>query len=384
MPLNLTSKAEGLPAQVQQQVGKLSHKMLILGFAAFFEKLEEGPLVRTFYFQPSEGSLFSKILNKEEELAGTLHVESVRIERNAGLVAIEVPREDRQVIRFDSCLHELLTSPQVRDMQLPLLMGQNTRGDYLYADLAAQPHLLISGSTGSGKSVFTSQIIASLALFKSPRDLSFTLVDTKKLDLVFFEDLDHVSSVIREVEDLRSALESALKEVRRRTELMSGFARNIAEWNNLSLSAGQRLKYKVIIIDEFADVIQQDEILWAGTPKKDRPTSIETLTKQIAAISRAAGIHLIIATQRPSVKVITGDLKANFPARICFKLPTMADSRVVLDENGAECLLGKGDYLYKIAGSDLLKRAHSAYVSTADIALVTSQHNEIRRTYVFS
>jgi len=382
MPMNLNSKADTLPIEVQQQIGKLSHKMLILGFAAFFEKLEEGPILRTFFFKPSEGSLFSKILNKEEELAGTLNVESVRIERNAGLVAIEVPREDRITIRFDSCLHELLTSPQVRDMQLPLLMGQNTRGDYLYADLATQPHLLMAGTTGSGKSVATSQFIASLALFKSPKELSFTLVDTKQLDLVFFEDLEHVSSVIREVEDLRASLESALAEVRRRTQLMSGYARNIAEWNNLGM--GQKLKYKVIIMDEFADIIQQDEILWAGTPKKDRPTSIEMLTKQIAAISRAAGIHLIIATQRPSVRVLSGDLKANFPARICFKLPTMADSRVVLDENGAECLLGKGDYLYKIAGSDVLKRAHSAYVSTQDIALVTSQHNEIRRTYVFS
>src|SRR3974390_2359413 len=117
MPMNLNSKADTLPIEVQQQIGKLSHKMLILGFAAFFEKLEEGPILRTFFFKPSEGSLFSKILNKEEELAGTLNVESVRIERNAGLVAIEVPREDRITIRFDSCLHELLTSPQVRDMQ---------------------------------------------------------------------------------------------------------------------------------------------------------------------------------------------------------------------------------------------------------------------------
>jgi len=380
MPLNLLSKSEGLPPEVQQQIGKLSHKMLILGFAAFFEKLEEGPYLRTFFFQPSEGSLFSKILNKEEELAGTLHVESVRIERNAGLIAIEVPREDRKVIRFDSCLHGLLTSPQTVDMQLPLLMGQNTRGDYLYADLADQPHLLISGSTGSGKSVFTSQLIASLALFRSPKELSFTLVDTKKLDLVFFEDLDHVSSVVREVEDLRTALTDALQEVRRRTELMSGYARNIKEWNTLGM--GQKLKYKVFIIDEFADVMQQDEILWAGIPKKDRPTSIEMLVKQIAAISRAAGVHLIVATQRPSVKVISGDLKANFPARICFKLPTMADSRVVLDENGAECLLGKGDYLYKISGSDMLKRAHSAYVTTQDIAVVTAQYDEIRRQYV--
>jgi len=379
MALDFNLKAKNLPVEIQIQIGKLTHKMIILQFPAFFERIEEGPIVRTFFFRPTEGALFSKILSKEEELAGTLNVESVRIERVSGLVSIAVPREDRQLIKFDSCLHELLSSSSTRSMALPLLMGQTPKGDYLYADLSEQPHLLISGSTGSGKSVFTSQLIASLALFKSPKELSFTLVDTKNLDLVFFEDLAHVSSVIRQVDDLRTALSGALQEVRRRTQLMSGFARNIAEWNKLCL--GQKLKYKVFIVDELADVLDQDEVMWAGVPKKDRPTSIATLLKQLAQISRAAGIHLIVATQRPSVKVLSGDIKANFPARICFKLPTMADSRVVLDENGAENLLGRGDYLYKIAGSDVIKRAHSAFVTTDDIALITAQHSQIRETY---
>ena len=140
-------------------------------------------------------------------------------------------------------------------------------------------------------------------------------------------------------------------------------------------------KYKVIIVDELADVFATDDALWAGISKKDRPSSIATLIQQIAQIGRAAGIHLILATQRPSVKIISGDLKANFPGRVCFKLPTQADSRVVLDENGAENLLGKGDYLYKVAGSDLVKRAHSAYVSMNDIATIISQHEDIRRMY---
>lgn len=373
------SKADNYPKEIQQQIGKLSHKMLLLGFASLFEKMEEGPIVRTFFFKPTESSFFSKILNKEEELAGTLSVESVRIERKEGLVSISVPREDRQLIRFDACLHELLTTHSVRQYALPLLMGQDTKGEYLYADLAEQPHLLIAGSTGSGKSVFTSMVIASLALFKAPSELSFTLVDTKNLDLVFFEDLAHVSSVIRTVEELRMALSGALGEVRRRTQLMSGIARNIKEWN--TLGAGQKLKYKVIIIDELADVLDQDIAYLSQFKKNERPPTIPMLLKQIAQISRAAGIHIIAATQRPSVKTIAGDTKANFPARICFKMPTMADSRVVLDENGAENLLGKGDYLYKISGSDLVKRAHSAYVTTNDIAMIIDQHAEIRRTY---
>jgi len=377
--LNFTSKASGLAPPLQVQVGKLTHKMLILGFPAFFERVDEGPVLRTFYFKPTEGALFAKILSKEEELAGTLSVESVRIERSTGFVSISVPREDRQLIRFDSCLHHMLSAPEVREMQLPLMLGQSPNGEYIFIDLAAQPHLLVAGTTGSGKSIFTAQVICSLALFRSPLELSFTLVDTKQLDLVLFEGLKHVSSVIRTVDDLRTTLSKALAEIRRRTELMSGLARNIRDWNIGRF--GQKLKYKVIVIDELADVLEQDEVMWAGIPKKDRPTSIATLLKQIAQISRAAGIHILAATQRPSVKTIAGDTKANFPSRICFKLATQADSRVVLDENGAEKLLGQGDFLYKIAGSDTVKRAHSAFVAMEDIAMIMAQHEEIRRTY---
>lgn len=379
---NFFSKANDYSQEIQTQIGKLSHKMLILGFPALFEKMEEGPIVRTFFFKPTEGALFAKILSKEEEIAGTLSVEAVMIERSTGFVSISVPRDDRQLIKFDACLHKLLSAPEVRDMALPLLMGQDTKGEYLFADLAIQPHLLIAGATGSGKSIFTDQLIASLALFKSPKELSFTLVDTKNLDLVFFEDLEHVSSVVRAVDDLRVALSGALGEVRRRTQLMSGFARNIAEWNKQGL--GQKLKYKVFIVDELADVLDQDESILSSIPKKERPPSIASLLKQIAQISRAAGVHLIVATQRPSVKILSGDIKANFPARICFKLPSMVDSRVVLDENGAENLLGKGDYLYKIAGSDIVRRAHSAFVSTDDIANIIAQHSEIRRAYALA
>jgi len=380
MAINYVSKAEGLPQEAQEQVGRLSAKMVILGFPAFFERLEEGPVVRTFFYKPSIGALFSKILSKEEELAGTLSVEAVMIERVSGLVAIAVPRSDRKLIRFDSCIHDMLNSEELRkDMALPLLMGLTPNGQHLYADLQVQPHLLLSGATGSGKSIFISQLVASLALFRSPKELTISLVDTKQLDLVLFKGLPHVRKIVTEVEDLRIMLERDLAEIRRRTELMSGLARNIKEWN--ALNGDEKLKYKIIIIDEFADVLAQDEALWAGIPKKDRPSSIASLVKQIAQISRAAGIHLICATQRPSVQVFSGDLKTNFPARICFKLPTMADSRVVLDENGAENLLGRGDYLYKIAGSDTLRRAHSAFMSMEDIAMVLSQHEEIRRQY---
>lgn len=363
-------------------------KLRQLGFGASPERVEEGPILRSFYLKPHPDALLSKISGKEEEIAVGLGVESVRLIRDRGSVVVEVPRSDRQLIRFDSCLHQILGNASER-MVLPILLGQSPRGEYLNADLADQPHMLIAGSTGSGKSIFTSQLICSLALYRTPAELSLYLVDTKNLDLVLFRDLDHVKDVITDVTELRLRLESLLKEVRRRNEKMSGIARNIREWNAMGL--GERFRYIVLVIDELADVLATDASLRSAmeNEEKKETSSIASLIQRITQISRAAGVHLVTATQRPSIKMPTGDskvgfgdIKANLPARICFKLPTMADSRVVLDENGAEQLLGKGDFLYKLNGQDAPLRAHSAYVSMENIALILSQHNEIRRMYV--
>ena len=364
--------------EVQKQVGILTRKMLILGFPAKFTKLIEGPIVRTFYFSPLGDGKFASVLSKSDELAGTLSVESVRVERQLGEIAIAVPREDRQLIEFDKCLHTMLTSNETKEMQLPLLLGQSTDGRYLYADLAAQPHLLIAGTTGAGKSIFTAQVICSLALFRSPEELELILVDTKNLDLVMFRGLEHVKYVLSEIEDIRAMLVMLLQEVRLRNQEMSGVARNIREWNSLS---SRKMQYKILIMDELADVLDQDEAVLRPLKKSERPPAILDLLQQVAQISRAAGVHLILATQRPSVDILPGRIKTNFPARVSFKLPTQADSRVILDENGAESLLGAGDYLYKIAGSDTVKRAHSAFVSTVDIATILAQNEMIRRQY---
>lgn len=365
---------------VQKQVALLTRKLLILGFPANFTRMVEGPVVNTLYFQPVGDGKFSSILNKEEELAGTLAVESVRIERSLGEISIALPRADRQVIEFDKCLHKMLTNKQTAEMALPLLMGVATNGEHIYADLATQPHLLIAGATGSGKSIYTAQLICSLALFRTPEELEFILTDTKNLDLVLFKGLEHVKYVLSSIEDIRAALQILLSEVRLRNQEMSGLARNIREWNN-GIGAAKPLKYKILIVDELADVLAQDEAIIRRFKKNERPPAIEDLLKQIAQISRASGVHLILATQRPSVEVFSGDLKANFPARVSFKLPTKADSRVILDENGAESLLGRGDYLYKLTGSDTVRRAHSAFVSTIDIATILAQNEMIRRQY---
>jgi DNA segregation ATPase FtsK/SpoIIIE, S-DNA-T family len=383
LPNEAASKQEALLAQyspeVQKQVHLLTRKLLFLGFPAVFTKLIEGPVVRIFYFQPTEASKFSSVFFKSEEIAGTLAVESVRVERELGFCIISVPRTDRVVIKFDECLHKMMTSITTQEMILPLLMGQTATGEHLYADLAQQPHLLIAGATNSGKSVYTAQLICSLSLFRTPQELELILVDTKNLDLVLFKGLEHVKYVISNINDLRAVLTRLLEDVRLRNGQMSGLARNIIEWNKLS---SQKMIYKVLIIDELADVLDTDTAFLSQIDRKLRPPSIQSLLKQLAQISRAAGVHLILATQRPSVKVLSGDIKANFPARVCFKLPSGFDSRVVLDENGAEDLLGMGDYLYKITGSDTVKRAHSAFVSMTDIATIIVQNEQIRRQYV--
>jgi S-DNA-T family DNA segregation ATPase FtsK/SpoIIIE len=364
---------------IQHQVTTLTRKLFVLGFSALFSRMVEGPVVRIFYFKPLGEPKFSSILNKEEEFAGSLAVESVRVERALGEVAISVPRADRQTIQFDACLHKMMTSELTRGMALPLLLGQSTVGEHLYADLAQQPHLLVAGATNSGKSVFTAQLICSLSLFRTPEELEFILVDTKNLDLVLFKGLEHVKYVLNNISDLRAALTVLLEDVRLRNAQMSGLARNIREWNRLE--DDKKFKYKILIIDELADVLDQDNAFLAQIERKMRPPSIHSLLKTVAQISRAAGVHLILATQRPSVKVISGDIKANFPARVSFKLPSSMDSRVILDETGAENLLGMGDYLYKIAGSDTVKRAHSAFVSINDIANILAQNENIRRQY---
>ena len=375
--LKLLPNLDKYPSPIQLEVAKLSMKMSSLGFLATFKNATIGPVVSTYYFEPYPNVILSQILSREEDLALSLGVESLLITRELGLISIAVPRKDREVISFDKCLYQMISSKELKEMTLPLLMGQDIEGNLLYMDLAIQPHLLIAGSTGAGKSVFTSQLILSLSLLKKPEELEFILADTKQLDLVLFQKLTHVNRVCKDISYLRTTLEELLQEVRNRTTLMSGVARNITEWNSLS-SSTMKYKYKILVIDEFADVVDADREVLKLIPSKERPETIESLVKRLAQIARAVGVHIILATQRPSIKVIGGDIKANFPSRIAFKLATMQDSRVILDENGAEKLLGKGDYLYKTATSDFPKRAHSAFVSVRDITNMVSQHEMLR------
>jgi DNA segregation ATPase FtsK/SpoIIIE, S-DNA-T family len=367
-----------LTTEQQQTVVKLTMKMSALGYNAKFSRLENGPIITQYFFHPDPSAPLAKVMNKTEDLAASCAVEAILVTREKGEINVSVPNAERIRINFDACLYWLATNAVVDG--LPLLMGQTPCGENFTLDLCSQPHLLIAGSTGSGKSVFLAQLIASLVVQKSPTELKLLLVDTKQLDLTLFKPLPHVIEVVDKILDLHTHLDRIMKIIRQRTAQMKGVARNLAEYNQLT---GSQLPYYVVVIDELADVINLDLELARNEDKDTRRTRISTQLASIAQISRAAGIHLIAATQRPSVKVLSGDIKTNFPTRISFRLPTATDSRVILDEGGAESLLGKGDYLYRMAESSEVKRAHGSFVSMTDIARVIEQHKEIKEQFQY-
>ena len=356
----------------------LNLKMRALGYNGLYSHLESGPVITQYYFKPDAASPLTKILSKTEDLALACKVESVLVMREKGLINVSVPNKERSIIKFDNCLYWLASCAD--NAGLLLLMGQTPLGENFRMDLCSQPHILIAGSTGSGKSLFLSQLIASLVVQKDPSELKLLLVDTKQLDLTLFKSLPHVITVVDKVLELHEHLDRMIKIVRQRTEAMKGTARNIAEYCALT---GKQLPYYVIVIDELADVIGLDMELSRGETKDSKRTRISAKIAQIAQISRATGIHIIAATQRPSIKILSGDIKTNFPTRISFRLPTGVDSRVILDENGAEVLLGRGDYLFRTAEDSTLRRAHSSYISMNDIAMILTQHKEIRKSFAF-
>lgn len=362
-----------------KNVQMLTMKLISLGFICRYTRLEEGPIVNTYFFKPDISALLSKVLSKSEDLALSVGVESLLIKRERDEISIAVPRFDRQLISYDKLLYWLATNENVREQALPLLMGQTTRGENFTLDLIEQPHVLIGGSTGSGKSVFLNQLLCTLAVLKDPKQLKLILVDTKQLDLTLMSQLAHVEEMVDKIEPLYRVMDFLKDEVRRRTGLMKGIARNIREYNSLGL--GYPLPYYVVVIDELADIIGQDEEIAKNEDKDTKRTRIAKSLQTLAQISRAVGIHIIAATQRPDVRVISGTIKVNFPTRICFKLPTGVDSRVILDENGAENLLGRGDYLYKTSTDAQVKRAHGSFVQLDDIAKILNQHQYIRESF---
>jgi S-DNA-T family DNA segregation ATPase FtsK/SpoIIIE len=330
-------------------------------------QINPGPVVTTFEFKPEAGIKYSRITALSDDLCLGLRAESILIERMAGkaTVGIQVPNRERETI----WLREVIEAPEFYSSKsrLTLSMGKDINGRIVTADLATMPHLLIAGSTGAGKSVAINAMIMSLLYKATPDQVRLILVDPKRLELGVYDGVPHLYvPIITEPKLASNALRNAVREMERRLKLLAGKGvRNIDQYNKLfdqtpSLfadpEAEQPIPYIVIIIDELADLMMLDG------------NNVEESITRLAQMARAVGIHLVLATQRPSVDVITGLIKANFPARVSFRVATKVDSRTILDANGAEALLGRGDMLYLPSGSSRLIRLHAPFVTEKEIA----------------
>jgi S-DNA-T family DNA segregation ATPase FtsK/SpoIIIE len=336
-------------------------------------QINPGPVVTTYEFKPEAGIKYSRITGLAEDLCLALKAESILIERIPGksTVGIEVPNAHRVTIALREQIEsaEFINSPS----KMTLALGKDLIGRNRVSDLAQMPHLLIAGSTGTGKSVFLNSLILSMLYKATPDELKLVMVDPKRLELGLYEDIPHLlAPVVTDPKVASNVLRNATREMESRLKLLAARGvRNIDQYNrtfqkgqSLSLfddaeNAEHRpLPYIVIVIDELADLMMVDT------------SNVEESITRLAQMARAVGIHLILATQRPSVDVITGLIKANFPARISFRVASKVDSRTILDANGSESLLGRGDMLYLPAGSARLNRMHGPFVTEDEITAV--------------
>ncbi len=337
------------------------------------KEINPGPVVTTYEFKPDAGVKYSKIVGLSDDLALALEAESIRIDRisGRGTVGIEIPNDAREMIS----LREIIESDafQKSPSRLTMALGKTVGGETYVTDLAAMPHLLIAGATGQGKSVGLNCMISSILYKATPDEVRLVLIDPKRLELGVYEDIPHLlTPVVTDPKIAANVLKWAVGEMEKRIrKLASEGVRNIEQFNNIiraeksqSQAAGDEdvkpLHYIVIVIDELADLMMVSS------------REVEESITRLAQMARAVGIHLILATQRPSVDVLTGLIKANFPSRISFKVSARVDSRTILDSIGAERLLGKGDMLFLPPGSARLTRIHGAFVSEKEIARLTS------------
>lgn len=339
----------------------LMDKLAEFGIEAEVINVNIGPIITQYELRPAAGVKVSRFPALADDLALAIKAKSIRVQApipGRGLIGIEIPNFARDMIY----LRDTLLSEEIRGMSSKLAfgLGKDISGKPVITDLAKMPHLLIAGATGSGKSVCINTIIMSLIMRSKPEELRLVLIDPKKVELAGYNDLPHLINQV--VTDPDGALETmywAVKEMEKRYELLQEEkVRDINGYNEKAreLKEYDPLPFIVIIIDEFADLIM--------TSGKD----IELPITRLAQMARAVGIHLILATQRPSIKVITGIIKANFPARIAFQVSSRVDSRVILDMIGAERLLGQGDMLFIPPGKALPERIHGAFVSDHEIA----------------
>jgi S-DNA-T family DNA segregation ATPase FtsK/SpoIIIE len=333
-------------------------------------QINPGPVVTTFEFRPDAGVKYSRVTGLADDLCLAMAAESILIERMAGksTVGIQVPNHDRETIWLRDVV-ECESFAQSKS-KLAIALGKDINGRIVTADLAAMPHVLIAGSTGSGKSVAINAMIMSVLFKSTPEQVRMILVDPKRVELGMYEGIPHLfTPIITEAKLAANALRNAVREMERRLKLLAAnHVRNIDQFNKLFDNGSEYLfedvnqeplPYIIIIIDELADLMMLDR------------SNVEESITRLAQMARAVGIHLILATQRPSVDVITGLIKANVPTRMSFRLATKVDSRTIIDSNGAESLLGRGDMLYLPPGTSRLQRVHAPFVTEKEISAVT-------------
>lgn len=348
-----------------EQSAILEEKLLLFGIKGKVVRIHPGPVITLFEYKPDSTVKLSKILGLEDDLAMALQALSIRIIApipGKDVVGFEVSNKIRTPVLLSDIFH---SAAWIKFKgSLPLILGEDTGGNHVVVDLASMPHLLIAGSTGSGKSVALNCMLVSLLCAKKPEDLKLIIIDPKQIEFTSYEKIPHLLfPVVNDPKKALPILKWLVMTMEERYDLMAKVgAKNIFEYHKLEAMRSdlEHMPFIVLMIDELADLMM--------TTGKD----IETMIARLAQMSRAAGIHMIVATQRPSVDVITGLIKVNFPNRISFKVTSKVDSRTILDEVGAERLLGKGDMLFIDAKDPHMRRIHGAYVSDNEIEYLVS------------
>jgi S-DNA-T family DNA segregation ATPase FtsK/SpoIIIE len=355
---------------LREEARVLVEKSAEFGVDGQVTQINPGPVVTTFEFKPEAGVKVARITGLADDLCLAMAAESILIERMPGksTVGIQVPNHERETIWLRDVV-ECESFAQSKS-KLAIALGKDINGRIVTADLASMPHVLIAGSTGSGKSVAINAMIMSVLFKSTPEQVRMILVDPKRVELGMYEGIPHLfTPIITEAKLAANALRNAVREMERRLKLLAAnHVRNIDQFNKLFDHGSEYLfedvnqeplPYIIIIIDELADLMMLDR------------SNVEESITRLAQMARAVGIHLILATQRPSVDVITGLIKANVPTRMSFRLATKVDSRTIIDSNGAESLLGRGDMLYLPPGTSRVQRVHAPFVTEKEISAVT-------------
>lgn len=359
------------PEELDVEARFLEQKLREFGVDGEVVQVLPGPVITMFEFAPAAGVKVNKIVNLQDDLALVMRALSVRVVApipGKAVVGIEVPHKHRETVRF----HELLDSEEFRgaSSKLTLALGKDILGRPVVTDLALIPHLLIAGATGSGKSVGLNSLICSLLFRATPADVKMIMIDPKMLEFSVYDGVPHLLvPVVTDPKKAAVVLRRVVEEMTRRYQLLAAKGvRSIAQYNQAleeesryAESAEEKLPYLVVVIDELSDLMMVSA------------REVEDSLMRLAQMARAAGIHLIVATQRPSVDVLTGVIKANFPARLSFQVTSKVDSRTILDMNGAETLLGRGDMLFLAPGTSKPQRVHGAYVSEAEIGRLVTE-----------